>query len=368
MLRRKADTFAINDLHRFCFLASGSSIKVYVISSCQLVSSLDSIQASTSPGNFDSTVITGLFLNPSNSLQVITTSLDGHIRIWDYLDGSILRSINLGHPITCAACSTSSARNTQDSIFVSLFQGTKESKGSSHVYEVSLKRTSSRRVRLGRAKGAFAMSVSNDGQHLVILSKRRIHIVTLPGSLLNASQLNLLKENFVAFDGFSSKSPHTFSSLAIHPGESYFVTGDTKGQIRYWYILTSKDLSQIQASLATLTKKVNSFNSVPRKSTAMVHWHAHPVSSLLFTSNGAYLLSGGEEGVLVAWQVSSRHREYVPRLGAPIASVSIGGGEGREQEFVARLTDGNIVFVGAGTLKVIRTIAGVKSGKQMSSS
>lgn len=66
-------------------------------------------------------------------------------------------------------------------------------------------------------------------------------------------------------------------------------------------------------------------------------WHAHGVWSTAFTPDGSLLLSGGEEAVLVVWQLPSagtapgafggpvsdgRHMSFLPRLGAPIRAVS----------------------------------------------
>ncbi|OEH78287.1 wd g-beta repeat-containing protein [Cyclospora cayetanensis] len=55
----------------------------------------------------------------------------------------------------------------------------------------------------------------------------------------------------------------------------------------------------------------------------VLHWHAHAVSSLAFSSDGLVLLSGGEEGVLVMWQLQQNFsKQFVPRLGAPILHIS----------------------------------------------
>ena len=37
--------------------------------------------------------------------------------------------------------------------------------------------------------------------------------------------------------------------------------------------------------------------------------------------SGAYLYSGGEEAVLVFWQVDTNHKQFKPRLGVPIAHI-----------------------------------------------
>ncbi|CAB4269057.1 unnamed protein product [Prunus armeniaca] len=49
-------------------------------------------------------------------------------------------------------------------------------------------------------------------------------------------------------------------------------------------------------------------------------WHWHPAGkvSLSFSSDGAYLYSGGVEGVLVVWQLDTGKRKFLPRIGSPL--------------------------------------------------
>lgn len=53
-----------------------------------------------------------------------------------------------------------------------------------------------------------------------------------------------------------------------------------------------------------------------------LHWHAHAVSDLCFSTDGTNLLSGGEEGVLVVWTLATGSKHFRPRLGAPIVGVA----------------------------------------------
>ena len=48
------------------------------------------------------------------------------------------------------------------------------------------------------------------------------------------------------------------------------------------------------------------------------HWHSHGVSSVVFNSDGTYMLSGGEEAVLVIWQLETGTKRFLPRLGTYI--------------------------------------------------
>ena len=42
---------------------------------------------------------------------------------------------------------------------------------------------------------------------------------------------------------------------------------------------------------------------------------------------GTYLVSGGEEGVLVLWQLDTHKREFRPRLGSPITHLACSPGD-----------------------------------------
>lgn len=351
---------------RFCFAASGSSVKIYSVSSCQLLSSLNLPEApglASKKGQITQNAVTGVFLNPSNSLQLLTTSLDGLIRFWDYLDGRVLRTLIMGGPISLACISYSDGPEgkSSDYIYVGVLKQSERTSGLNTIlYQVALGKREQPRKRIGKCKGASIMRASNNGKHVVLLGRRKIHIAILPEGPKEAS--------FVSFDGFPSiwEDRHSaddyFTALSIHPTESYFATGDSKGVIRYWYLLNQNSLINLQRNLgAPENRSKSTLSLLPRKATSTFHWHAHGVSALQFTPNGGYLLSGGEEAVLVVWQCKSKHKEFVPRLGGPISAISITVSEGKEQEFGLRFRDGSIAFVGAGSLKVVRSIAGVKT-------
>lgn len=53
-----------------------------------------------------------------------------------------------------------------------------------------------------------------------------------------------------------------------------------------------------------------------------LHWHSTQVLCCMFTGRGAYLISGGEEAVIVVWQLGTDFRQFIPRLDAPILSCS----------------------------------------------
>jgi NET1-associated nuclear protein 1 (U3 small nucleolar RNA-associated protein 17) len=150
-------------------------------------------------------------------------------------------------------------------------------------------------------------------------------------------------------------SPEHLTCLAFHPSEEYFATGDSKGNIRLWYCLNE----HIPINAVGVEKKAQ---------TTTLHWHAHAVSSIAFTSNGAYLLSGGEESVLVLWQLHTGKKEFIPRVGSPIKTVALSKIEGNEEEYLLGLADATYVFVSGSTLKISRSYARIKLGSCFSTS
>lgn len=89
------------------------------------------------------------------------------------------------------------------------------------------------------------------------------------------------------------------------------------------------------------------------------------MSAISFTSNGAYLLSGGEESVLVVWQLESGKKEFVPRVGAPIntlTTVRTSDGE----ECLVGLADATNIFLDTNSLKISRSFSRVKIGEIVS--
>jgi len=145
-------------------------------------------------------------------------------------------------------------------------------------------------------------------------------------------------------------SPELVTCLAFHPLEEYFATGDVKGNIRIWYCLNDS----LPVNVRGVEKKTQ---------TTTLHWHAHAVSSITFTPNGAYLLSGGEESVLVIWQLHTRQKEFVPRVGAPIHTVSISRTGSGEEEYLLGLADATYLFINAATLKISRSYSRIKLGR-----
>jgi NET1-associated nuclear protein 1 (U3 small nucleolar RNA-associated protein 17) len=187
---------------------------------------------------------------------------------------------------------------------------------------------------VGKTRFTTGLAISSNGDWLVATAGHKVYV----------AKTSSLAAGFTKY-----VSPERLTCLAFHPSQELFATGDDKGVIRMWYCLND--------GLAVNVKGVEK-----KTQTSSMHWHAHAVSALAFTPNGAYLLSGGEEAVLVIWQLHTGRKEFVPRVGSPINTVSVARSKTGEEEYLLGLADATYVFVNSGNLRVSRSYSRVKIG------
>lgn len=354
-------------LTRHFFTVVGSTIKIHSTSSGKVVSVLP---RSRDKGHTD--IITSATLSAQNAFQLITASLDGTIKIWDFLEGNLLCTIDLAQPIhrICvheklkdqvfvSADKLKKTQSTGVSLTLSRMFGrlicflaksgskprqkTKAEEDTTLVLCISFDplfshgttqvQKPSRVLRVGKTRETCGLAVSASGERLVAVAGHKAYVAKIAD----------LKSGFTKF-----VSPEALTCFAMHPSDEYFATGDVKGVIRLWHC---PDPSQ-----------VNVVGVEKKSQTSTFHWHAHPVSSVAFTRNGAYLLSGGEEAVIVIWQLHSGKREFVPRVGAPIKDIVVSPPRESGEEYLLALTDSSYAFVSAANLKLSRVFSGIKLG------
>ncbi|KAK0505679.1 WD40-repeat-containing domain protein [Armillaria luteobubalina] len=321
----------------YFFSLVGPHVKIYSVATGQVVSTLSAPRSTDEDAS--SLLLTCAILNPHNAFQLITGSLSGRIHIWDFLDANLLKTIDISQSIyhLCAH------EKYKDAVFVAAANSNKpKSKDENGVVMwVSLKTASTSKQPsvqrsseispIGKIHFPTGLAFSSSGEWLVATSKHKAYVTSL-------SSPNPQFTKYV--------SPEQLCCLAFHPSEDYFATGDTNGNIRLWYCLND----QVNVKATRVEKKAQ---------TSSFHWHAHPVSSLAFTSNGAYLLSGGEEAVLVMWQLETGKKEFVPRVGAPISTVSVSKA-GNEEEYLLGLVDGTYLFISAASLRISRSYSRIR--------
>jgi WD40 repeat protein len=129
------------------------------------------------------------------------------------------------------------------------------------------------------------------------------------------------------------KVPASPVQLAIHPTEPIIYFADRMGKI-YTYDL---------ANQCEVEK---------------MHWHPRAPLTLEATPDGRHLLSGGEECVMVVWDVEQSERQFFPHLGAHVlGAISNNSGD----YYAILLRHNSVLLVSPSLMKPIGRYDGVRS-------
>lgn len=144
------------------------------------------------------------------------------------------------------------------------------------------------------------------------------------------------------------KLQHTrqLTCVAVSPCNCHMAAADISGRVMVWHDVGRERLwgegnspSQTQNGPAAQSEGPGGRASgtpgkrgavVPRQRRAgdfaalisLQHWHSSAVAALCFSADGAYLLSGGAEAVLVLCQLRTGALRFLPRLGGPITGIT----------------------------------------------
>ncbi len=163
--------------------------------------------------------------------------------------------------------------------------------------------------------------VSQGDLYLVLCASR--------GFVIYRENIKSDKSEMVHFElpmksSYQSKEQSAFSSIAISPDAKNLALGRVSGHMEI--------LDDVFDNVATFLNAQNSGQDVDKQQhpeavtvRKSVHWHANPVRALAFLAdsgrhkgNSGSLISGGEESVLVTWQLDRdfhRPSHFVSRVG-----------------------------------------------------
>lgn len=125
---------------------------------------------------------------------------------------------------------------------------------------------------------------------------------------------------------------------------------------------TAVALSPEHVSVGTKSGKICIFLDIVAKppngppTVRLLHWHANPVRSLAWALDGNYLLSGGEEGVLVFWQIETGNRQFLPRLSGPVDNITVSQSS---KKYAIKLRDNALEIISATELESVLRVAGL---------
>ncbi|KAJ7955793.1 WD repeat-containing protein 75 [Quillaja saponaria] len=154
------------------------------------------------------------------------------------------------------------------------------------------------------------LTISSSGEFFGIRNKRKLLIWKAPAK---------------DYDSVMAKKitlHHTkdLTVIEFHPTERIVAAGDLTGRILLWrgfgsqkFVIGGDPMNE--RSMNNEEEKPGVRGNDYAESCSMWHWHPVEVRVLFFSSDVAYLYSGGKEGVLVVWQLDTGKKKFLPRIG-----------------------------------------------------
>ena len=304
----KGKTVFTKDLN-YLLCATGKLVRIY----CRKTGLLDSVFKGHSAG------VNNVFINEINPLQVISTSVSGEVIFWDHSDCNIEKSFKLPY----STVSTFVNPKVSESLFCVV---NNDLKGKSKILIKTSLQDPSMKETIGSISKAKVVFDSH-GKYAVFLFDNEL-------CLYNNTKQTLQKY---------THDDKELTCLACHPSELKIVTGDSQGKIVIWHGLKKKD------------------NVV----CVQLHWHHSPVADCVFSADGNYIISGGDEAAMVMWQLETQEPSFVPRLGSSIKHISVS----QDTKYVSvSLASNTIKVLATADIRLVSSIMGLAPFDESSNS
>ncbi|KAH6577753.1 hypothetical protein BASA81_014304 [Batrachochytrium salamandrivorans] len=308
---------------RYFFTGNGSDIKMFSVSTGVVVRTLESVIPTGS-----SSLVVSVVLDPHHATQVIAAYSDGLIALWDHSTGALVKKwiteLPLSQILMNPRCPYEAFLVIRDS-----YEKLSEKSG---------------RIQLRERGSVIKFELQNKNVTVLFESKKE-----------RIGQIDLAVEDTVLVVSTSSafflvdhsskrpsvrkfETPDKIVTMAVNPAQPFVATGDSRGRIKLWYCF----------NLAGNQKPISS----------LLHWHAHQVNDLAFTPDGTILISGGDESVLVLWQLETGNKQFFPRMGSEILSIGISSDQ---MLYSIGHKDNCVRIVSAADMSIKQEIAAVKS-------
>jgi len=262
--------------------------------------------------------ITRVVSHPVDTAVVLSASEDGTLKIWDVEEGVLQKTIDIGLPVEncvydakCADTVYCLCKKLSAVPVDALFQGQQQQQPS----EGKMQRAS---YRGRKSHKVISVQISNGKVSTLFQVKRPRCFISVSSepALLVGTDYGLHCYFLDRKENRALHIPHSkpITCIAYHEETDTFAVGEETGIIRVF-----------RGFMATLSKSmvVNSVTFLNSHKHSKFHWHSKMVLSLAFSVNGMRLFSGGMEGVLVSWKVSTGEHTFLPRLGGGIRHLMV---------------------------------------------
>ncbi|KAK4439610.1 U3 small nucleolar RNA-associated protein 17 [Sesamum alatum] len=348
-----------NDAKRL-LVCTGNTVSVFSTSTGLQISELEGHGAQVT------SVIVVPASSPASKLMCYcwTASLDGKIKYWDFAAPELMTTIDIGSPIHSMVIPSLLSQSTESNgklpdLFAYIYTEDvkqKEEKKNCLCGQIQKCNLTKSRivggVTFAKTRRPGSITSSPSGKYIGTYEKRKLRIWEIPEK----------DSEHVGYKKIRLHHTKSFTALAFHPTERVVAAGDVTGRILIWRGVGHKTcLNDGKLINGGINKDAEDKPGVrdddDADSCTTWHWHSSQVNVLFFSSDGAYLYSGGREGVLVVWQLDTGKKKFLPRMGSPL--LYFVNSPDPSLSSISR-ADNQIQLLRMPSMEILRSISGIK--------
>ncbi|PRQ37349.1 putative transcription factor WD40-like family [Rosa chinensis] len=341
-----------NDAKRL-LVCTGTAVSVFSTSTGLQILSLEGHTA----------LVTAVIVVPGNKALSFcwTASLDGTVRYWDFAAAELMKTIDIKMPIYSMVIPALLLGQTDSKVmpadafaYLSVENTTQDNAPKAlrgQIRKCSLTESRLAGVILAETRKPEVISISPSGKFFGIRNKRKLHIWRAPA-----------KDSKLPVAKITLHHTRNFTLLALHPTKRLVAAGDTSGRILIWRGFGNRKFSDgdklvNQGSMNDEEGRPGIRGDDDADSCTTWHWHPTGINLLRFSSDGAYLYSGGKEGVLVDWQLDTGKKKFLPRIGSPLLYLT----DSLDPSLSAlSCADNQIHLLKMPSMEITKSISGIK--------
>ncbi|KAJ1948181.1 NET1-associated nuclear protein 1, partial [Linderina macrospora] len=303
------------------YLSKDSAVAVYNVQNGEMVQNFS--------GGAQAEKVLAIFADADN--HVYTFSADERVRLWDADTGALVKEWEVPGKIRHVVRDPKLERGFLAVIVRPKYTDAQNNTVKARAMVVRVRLEEDGRVEVEdlvqATSGANRIAVHPEGQWVAVYSNFKVQLLQLSANRVVSHKWAMGER---------------ISDIAFHPSEPVLAVGDWRGRIMFWYCLDD-----------SLREDTEERDIVRRP----YHWHAHKVNTIAFTEAGTSMLSGGEEGVVVFWQLATDHKSFLPRLGAEIVSIVVSPDQ---MYYSVTLKDNTVRIYSALDRALVSTLQGLK--------
>ncbi|GME38884.1 WD repeat containing protein [Neofusicoccum parvum] len=340
---------------RFLIFATAKAVHIY--------STANSLLVRTLPMN-TSHSITAYALSSIDPDHLYVSDASGFVVLWDWMSGKKVNRWNLAAPVRGIA--TSAVDGPTGEKVETVFTLDKGEHSIIHAHRLRGRKDaseSSAQPLLKTRVPLQSFTVAGQGQVIAAAAKDRVFV----GQIKNTSTATLKDLIFiwrelsctqkitsidVQVKGAEKKTPKKGAPSST--GQVNLVIGCTNGALFLYEDIVAK-LSQAEKQQKKDSKEPS---AAPSLAPRTLHWHRNPVGTVKWSLDGNYIISGGQETVLVLWQLQTSKKQFLPNLTSAIDGLVVSPSGA---SYAVQLADNSVIVLSTAELLPKANIAGVQS-------